>query len=57
MVAFPYQLGRVVEGPFEVHLRGVGLDAAHDVHQLILGHPIDNRLGVATHRNVCNIIL
>ena len=50
--SFPYQFGRVVEGPLELNLGGVGLHPAEDVHQLTLGDSVDDGLWVSTDRDI-----
>ena len=50
--SFPYQFGRVVEGPLELNLGRVGLHPAYNVHQLTLGDSVDDGLWVSTDRDI-----
>mgnify|MGYP003319027037 CR=1 FL=1 len=45
-------LRRVVEGPLELHIRGVGRDRTQHVHNLLLPHAIYHRFRRFTHRNI-----
>ena len=50
--SFPYQFGRVVEGPLELNLGRVGLHPTDNVHQLTLGDSVDDGLWVSTDRDI-----
>ena len=54
LTTVPDELCRVVEGPLELNVHGVGLHLAEHVHQLPLGHSVDHGLLALAHRHVYN---
>ena len=51
---YVYKVDRVVKGPVELDVLGIGHHVAEDVHHFALSDPVDNRLGIFAYWNICN---